>query len=188
LNSSEPSRRRRRGGVGSRSGIERACTKKPLEIDSGAAGSAKNGVMKGRGITGGAGAGPPSVTPFMLHNLTKSLSESTTNKGQSPGYVSKRKDWEMEVERERDRESVRVRRQEQLRYEGAREREKRERERDGVVVCKERSGGVQWKYVRKEGRAGENVMEVLHAKQHRDPVAVSHFCLPRWIGNGGSLN
>lgn len=118
--------------------------------------------MKGGGITGGSGA--PSVTPFMLHNLTKSLSE--TKKEGRNGYVSDR---ERREEREREREIVRLRHQEQLRCEQA-ERERERERRDGVVVCKERSGGVQWKYVNK---AGENAMQVMHAKQHRDPVAVS---------------
>jgi hypothetical protein len=44
-----------------------------------------------------------------------------------------------------------------------------------VVVCKERAGGVQWKYVSKEGKAGEKAMHVMHAKLHRDPVAVGYF-------------
>jgi hypothetical protein len=44
-------------------------------------------------------------------------------------------------------------------------------------VCKERAGGVQWKYVSKDGRAGEKAMQVMHAKQHRDPVAVGFLAL-----------
>jgi hypothetical protein len=57
--------------------------------------------------------------------------------------------------------------------EGRREAERERRE--GVVVCKERAGGVQWKYVSKEGKAGEKAMHVMHAKLHRDPVAVGYF-------------
>lgn len=132
--------------------------------------------MKGGGITGGASA----VTPFMLHNLTKSLSESTergeragasaSGSGSGSGRRTRVKqevveEAERALEQERDRESVREREQ-QVRYEAERER------RDGVVVCKERANGVQWKYVSKVGRGGEKVMQVMHAKQHRDPVAV----------------
>lgn len=119
--------------------------------------------MKG-GITGGAGGS--AVTPFMLHNLTKSLNEGK-EVGRNGGAVGRR---ERAVEQERERERVQLRqREEQLRSEAERER------REGVVVCKERAGGVQWKYVTKEGRAGEKAMQVMHAKQHRDPVAVGYF-------------
>lgn len=123
-------------------------------------------LMKGGGITGG---GSSSVTPFMLQNLTKSLSESTERAehrgGRGRARVVKP---EALVDREQEREKERVRllqqqQQQQQRIEAERER------RDGVVVCKERSGGVQWKYVCK---SGEKSMQVMHAKQHRDPVAV----------------
>ncbi|KAG0594075.1 hypothetical protein M758_UG045500 [Ceratodon purpureus] len=130
--------------------------------------------MKGGGITGGAGAS--SVTPFMLQNLTKSLSESAERgergvrsgrRGKEAGVLERERErereWRERGEREeRERERVRV---QQARSEAERER------RDGVVVCKERAGGVQWKYVSKDGRVGEKAMQVMHAKQHRDPVA-----------------
>ena len=131
--------------------------------------------MKGGGITGGAGAS--SVTPFMLQNLTKSLNAG--KEGESGGVTGRRererKRERAVVEQERERETVRLR-QEQLRCEAEKER------RDGVVVCRERSGGVQWKYVTKEGRTGEKALHVMHAKQHRDPVAVGYFSA--WIENG----
>jgi hypothetical protein len=123
-------------------------------------------LMKGGRITGGAGAAS-SVTPFMLQNLTKSLSESAERgeravRSRSGSGRRERVKQEVveEAERERERERVRV-----------------ERERDGVVVCKARAGGVQWKYVSKDGRAGEKAMQVMHAKQHRDPVAVGFLAL-----------
>lgn len=126
---------------------------------------------KGGGITGG---GSPSVTPFMLQNLTKSLSESTERNGERVGRRS----------RERVKQQLQevvveaaARQQHQVRIEAERER------RDGVVVCKERSGGVQWKYVSSgDGRGGEKAMQAMHAKQHRDPVAVGLFTrlLPQW--------
>lgn len=127
----------------------------------------------GGGITGGASS---AVTPFMLHNLTKSLSESTERRKQgeparsSGGRQRLKQQSEAEAEaavaREKERERVRLVREQRV----AAERERR----DGVVVCKERSGGVEWKYVSLDGRKrrGEQAMQVMHAKQHRDPVAV----------------
>ena len=134
--------------------------------------------MKGGGITGGAGAS--SVTPFMLHNLTKSLSESAERGVSSSGSARRQRRVKHDVaagaervlEQERDR--VRVL-QQQARRDAERER------CDGVVVCKERAGGVQWKYVSKNGRARDKAMQVMHAKQHRDPLAVGFFSLlPKW--------
>lgn len=124
-----------------------------------ASGSSKVVLMKGGGgITGGGSSSP--VTPFMLQNLTKSLSESTERVGERRSRVVKQPE---AVVVEQERERVRLLEQQRQRIEAERER------RDGVVVCKERSGGVQWKYVCK---SGEKSMQVMHAKQHRDPVAV----------------
>nr|PNR53115.1 hypothetical protein PHYPA_009490 [Physcomitrium patens] len=136
--------------------------------------------MKGGSITG-VGNGAPSVTPFMLHNLTKSLHEGKEREESGVSGSGRRALSEGRRERERERqagaaaaerayelnrekERERVREQ-QLRFEAERER------RDGVVLCKERSDGVQWKYVSKDGRSGEKPMQVMHAQQHRDPVA-----------------
>jgi hypothetical protein len=140
--------------------------------------------MKGDALSRAGGGGSPVVTPFMLHNLTKTLSEKekaekkkqqqgvsrrvvVVEENKSAGESTRRHHQESRFEEER----VRI----QLRHEEERARKERARvaeqeRRDGVLVCKERSGGVQWKYV---NMAGKKDMQVMHAQEQRDPIAVS---------------
>lgn len=136
--------------------------------------------MKGDALSRAGGGGSPVVTPFMLHNLTKTLSEKekAEKKGVSRRAVvveenrsSSESPTRHHQESRFEEERVRI----QLRYEEERARKERarvvERERrDGVLVCKERAGGVHWKYVNK---AGKKDMQVMHAQEQRDPIAVS---------------
>lgn len=140
------------------------------------------------------GVSSPPVTPFMLRNLAKSLADPSNSQGdrvvsskvegrqQQEPVVGKR-----EVDKGRKKEEdKKVAAATTTTWVGSAngwkkgsEEEKRnlslsEEKGEKGVMCTERAGGVQWRYLSLDGKKG---MRVVHAQQQRDPYAVSKLLL-----------